>query len=156
MFGQLLTWMQESKSYRYIVATCNDVQPLLNISQGALLRRFDDIFFVDLPNEGERKEILKIQNAKYNAEIPEDWVGKLDGFTGAEIEKLCKSSRYEGAEAALALTHTVFEQNKELINTMRSWATKNARPANKGFIDKKAKTATASKTKIKRTFKRRK
>lgn len=130
MFGQLLTWMQESKSSKYIVATSNDIQPLLNISQGALLRRFDDIFFVDLPNVEERKEIIKIQNAKYNSDIPEDWAEKLKNYTGAEIEKLCISSMYEGKEKALALTHTVYEQNKELIDEMRRWAKKNARPAN--------------------------
>ena len=132
MFGQLLTWMQEANSTKYIVATSNDVQPLLNISQGALLRRFDDIFFVDLPNTEERKEILKIQNKRYKADIPEDWADHLDNFTGAEIEKLCACSKYEGADRAKSLARTVYAQNKTLIDSMRNWANKNARPANAG------------------------
>lgn len=134
MFGQLLTWMQESKSPRYIVATANDMEPLLAISQGALLRRFDDIFFVDLPNKEERKEIIQIQNKKYKAAIPEEWCDVLKNYTGAEIEKICKSSLYEGAETALKLTKTVYNQNRSVIDRMRTWAKDNARPANAGAV----------------------
>ena len=140
MFGQLLTWMQESKSTKYIVATANDMEPLLAVSQGALLRRFDDIFFVDLPTAEERKAIIDIHNAKYNSEIPQDWVGQLENYTGAEIEKICKSSRYEGPEKALELTHTIYDQNTAAINKMRNWAKKNARPANAFTEDIKAVT----------------
>ena len=129
MFGQLLTWMQESKSSKYIVATANDMAPLLAVSQGALLRRFDDIFFVDLPNSEERVEILKIHNAKYKANIPESWAGRLENYTGAEIEKICKSSLYEGPEKAFSLTKTIYMQNRGAIDKMRNWARANARHA---------------------------
>jgi SpoVK/Ycf46/Vps4 family AAA+-type ATPase len=46
VFGTLLTWMQETKSPVYVVATANDVRSL----RPELLRRFDDVMFVDLPN----------------------------------------------------------------------------------------------------------
>ena len=130
MFGQLLTWMQESTSSKYIVATANDMAPLLAVSQGALLRRFDDIFFVDMPNKGEREEIIAIHNRKYKAQLPEDWAGTPRNYTGAEIEKLCKTSLYEGPDNALKLTKTIYAQNKAMIDKMRTWAGDNARPAN--------------------------
>ena len=131
MFGKLLTWMQESKKPKFIVATCNDIQPLLEASHGALIRRFDDIFFVDTPSESEKAEILAIHNAKYAATIPAKLIPKMQDWTGAEIEKLCKSSRFEGVEKAFANIRPIYEQNKELFTKMRAWAGHNARPANR-------------------------
>lgn len=131
MFGKLLTWMQESGKAKFIVATCNDIQPLLEASHGALIRRFDDIFFVDTPNEIEKAEILAIHNKKYGSEIPEKHIKSMHNWTGAEIEKLCKSSRFEGVDQAMAMIRPIYEQNKELFTKMRDWAGKNARPANK-------------------------
>jgi SpoVK/Ycf46/Vps4 family AAA+-type ATPase len=132
MFGQLLTWMQESDAKHYIVATCNDIRPLLEISQGALLRRFDDVFFLDLPSAEERRQILEIHNAKYGSEIPEELMGKpTENWTGAEIEKLCKTSLFEGNKAAYASIRPIFIQNKAKIQDTRKWAKDNARLANK-------------------------
>jgi SpoVK/Ycf46/Vps4 family AAA+-type ATPase len=131
MFGKLLTWMQESKKPKFIVATCNDIQPLLEASHGALIRRFDDVFFVDTPSESEKAEILAIHNAKYAADIPANLTHKMQDWTGAEIEKLCKSSRFEGVEKAFANIRPIYEQNKELFTKMRAWAGHNARPANR-------------------------
>ncbi len=130
MFGKLLTWMQESKKPKFIVATCNDIQPLLEVSHGALIRRFDDVFFVDTPSDSEKKEILKIHNKKYAAQVPEEAVSSMHNWTGAEIEKLCKSSRFEGFEQAMANIRPIYHQNKNLFEKMRDWANKNARPAN--------------------------
>lgn len=142
MFGKLLTWMQESKKPKFIVATCNDISPLLQASHGALLRRFDDIFFVDTPNDSEKAEILEIHNAKYNADVPESYVPKMLNWTGAEIEKLCKSSRFEGNEQAFAMIRPIYDQNKEAFEKMRAWASKNARPANETVIVAQQKRLT--------------
>ena len=144
MFGKLLTWMQESKTPKFIVATCNDIQPLLEASHGALIRRFDDIFFVDTPTESEKEEILKIHNAKYKAEIDEKMISKMNNWTGAEIEKLCKSSRFEGSDQAFSNIRPIYEQNKELFENMRKWANKNARPANRPAAKKSAKKKDTS------------
>ena len=131
MFGQLLTWMQESDSKHYIMATCNDIRPLLEISQGALLRRFDDVFFLDLPSETERKEILKIHNEKYGSNVPEEYMGpQTENWTGAEIEKLCKTSLFEGNQAAYESIRPIFVQNRSKIQDTRKWAKDNARIAN--------------------------
>jgi len=148
MFGKLLTWMQESKKPKFIVATCNDIQPLLEASHGALIRRFDDIFFVDTPSHSEKLEILTIHNAKYGANIPETLVAQMENWTGAEIEKLCKSSRFEGVDNAFANIRPIYEQNKELFSKMRSWAGHNARPANRPHVIQEAAPKAQNKRKL--------
>jgi len=130
MFGYLLTWMQESKTRKYIVATCNDISDLLQISQGALIRRFDDVFFVDLPSLEERKEIVEIMNARYKTRIFSEIAQSMDGWTGAEIEKFHIASIYDGTQEAFENIHPIFKQNETLIEKARNWAKMNARLAN--------------------------
>jgi len=133
MFGQLLTWMQESKAKHYIVATCNDIDDLFAISQGALIRRFDDIFFVDLPSEEERREIYQIMLRRYNVSDPA--FSALDAgifreWTGAEIEKFVKNALYDGIGKALENIRPIAQQNREKIEKAREWAKWNAISAN--------------------------
>jgi hypothetical protein len=133
MFGQLLTWMQESKAKHYIVATCNDIDDLFAISQGALIRRFDDIFFVDLPSEEERREIYQIMLRRYNVNDPA--FSALDiaifrEWTGAEIEKFVKNALYDGIGKALENIRPIAQQNREKIEKAREWAKWNAISAN--------------------------
>ncbi len=130
MFGYLLTWMQESKKPKYICATANDMGDLMAISQGALLRRFDDIFFVDLPSQSERIEVLKIMNRRYKTNISSDYVNRMDGWTGAEIEKFTIASIYDGIEDAFVNIKPVYHQNREAIEKARDWSKSNARAAN--------------------------
>ena len=130
MFGYLLTWMQESKKPKYIVATCNDIDDLLQISQGALLRRFDDVFFLDVPSRKERLEILRIMNKRYGQTIDEELVSKMTDWTGAEIEKFVIGSVYEGVDKAMAMTRPIYHKNRERIDAARRWALENARYGN--------------------------
>ena len=62
IFSTILTWMQEKMSPVFVVATANNI----NLLPPELLRkgRFDEIFFVDLPNEEERKKIFEIHLVK--------------------------------------------------------------------------------------------
>jgi SpoVK/Ycf46/Vps4 family AAA+-type ATPase len=62
MFGTLLTWMQERECPVFLVATANDIEAL----PPELLRkgRFDEIFFVDLPDLEARSAILAIHLRK--------------------------------------------------------------------------------------------
>ena len=64
LFGQFLTWMQEKSSIVFIVATANDISgiPAEFFRRG----RFDELFFVDLPNKKESEAILKIHLEKRN------------------------------------------------------------------------------------------
>jgi SpoVK/Ycf46/Vps4 family AAA+-type ATPase len=135
MVGMLLTFMQECDEDVYFIATCNDMDVLLRISQGALLRRFDDIFFVDLPTKEERKEIIKIKAVEYKVELEgeeqvEEMAGRSDGWTGAEIEKWIRNSLYDGLDVARANIRPISVQNREVIDKARQWAMYNAIAAN--------------------------
>jgi hypothetical protein len=128
-FGIFLQEMQELKEPVYFVATCNDIDQLLAVSQGAFIRRFDDVFFLDLPTESERIDILEFMEHKHNTELA-GILPSFEGWSGAEIEKFIIASMYEGAESAAENIHPVYEQNKESIDKARTWARSNARPAN--------------------------
>ena len=92
VFGTLLTWMQETSAPVYVIATANDVRSL----KPELLRRFDDVFWVDLPNSSDRQQVLSVHLAKrqkdpaaFNLAAVAD---RTWGFTGAELEKVVKSA----------------------------------------------------------------
>jgi hypothetical protein len=127
MFGHLLTWWQETKARVFFFATANEMEPLLNISQGALLRRFDDIFFMDVPTQQERLQILEIMNRRYNTAIDPGVTAKMQNWTGAEIEKFVKASVFDGADEAFENIHPIYLQNKVNIDKVRNWAKDNAR-----------------------------
>lgn len=89
IFGSFLTWMQEKESPVFVMATANRIEKL----PGEFLRkgRFDEIFFVDLPNPQEREAIFNIHLSKRRSDIGRfdlDQLAKVsEGFSGAEIEQ---------------------------------------------------------------------
>jgi hypothetical protein len=95
--GAILQWMQERKGEAFVVATANDIEVILQNAPELLRKgRFDEIFFVDLPNLSERPEIVK---AALRASIPAARLPGLkidlkkvaaatDKFTGAEVASL--------------------------------------------------------------------
>jgi hypothetical protein len=89
VFGSFLSWMQEKTAPVFVVATANDVTQL----PPEMLRkgRWDDLFFVDLPNETERQAIWRIVIARHHRDPNEfDLVAlakATDGLTGSEIEQ---------------------------------------------------------------------
>jgi hypothetical protein len=97
VFGSMLSWMQEKSSPVFVVATANDVTQL----PPEFLRkgRFNEIFFVDLPNQEEREAIWRIQIAKYGRD-PKSYdliqlARATEGWTGAEIEQVFIDAMYE-------------------------------------------------------------
>ena len=108
LFGTFLTWMQEKTSTTFVVATANDITKL----PPELLRkgRFDEIFFVGLPKEDERRKIFEIHISKRRKQdIVGIDVGKLvsktSGYSGADIEGVVKEAvEYAFTEGADALT----------------------------------------------------
>lgn len=106
ILGSLLTWMAERKSRVFIVGTSNDIQQL----PPELLRkgRFDEIFFVDLPDRATRQQIFRIHLQK--REIPVNTIDltllaeQADGFTGAEIEQAVVAGLYSVCARKKALT----------------------------------------------------
>jgi SpoVK/Ycf46/Vps4 family AAA+-type ATPase len=96
LFGALLTWMQERRADVFLVATSNDVFGL----PPELLRkgRFDEIFFVDLPDPEDREAIFRIHLQRHKQKPDRVHLGQLvdstDGFSGAEIEQAVVAALY--------------------------------------------------------------
>ena len=116
LFGQFLTWMQEKKNTVFIIATANNISglPLEFLRKG----RFDELFFVDLPNKEERAKILEIHlknRHKWNKEIDVIPVVKLtDGYCGADLEAIVKDAI---EEAFLSGNSIVTSEN--LLNSQK-------------------------------------
>jgi SpoVK/Ycf46/Vps4 family AAA+-type ATPase len=97
MFGSLLTWMQEHKYPVFLVATANDIEAL----PPELLRkgRFDEIFFVNLPEADTRKDIFAIHLKKRKRDPKlfdlDALAGASSGYSGAEIEQAIISAMNE-------------------------------------------------------------
>ncbi len=96
ILGSFLSWMQDRKGEVFIVATANDIERL----PPEFLRkgRFDEIFFVDLPDQETRREIFKIhlegrgqRSDRFDLEI---LATQTDGFSGSEIEEVVVSGLY--------------------------------------------------------------
>lgn len=96
LLGSFLSWMQDRKAPVFVAATCNNVTVL----PPELIRkgRFDEIFFVDLPNAAERRAIFEVQLSRHKQSIAEFSLEKLiaaaHGYSGAEIEAAIKSAMY--------------------------------------------------------------
>jgi SpoVK/Ycf46/Vps4 family AAA+-type ATPase len=142
IFGSFLTWMQEKQSPVFVMATANRIEKL----PGEFLRkgRFDEIFFVDLPNAVERKEIFRIHLKKRRNDIArfdlEQLATACDGFSGAEIEQALIAAMYESFAqqreftqldilAATKATQPLSRTMTEQVVALREWAQRRARPA---------------------------
>ena len=92
LFGQFLTWLQEKENTVFVVATANDITafPPEFLRKG----RFDEVFFIDFPNEEEREKIFKIhleKRGKLNDKINlKELAEKTMGYCGADIEEVVK------------------------------------------------------------------
>ena len=143
MFGSLLTWMQEHQASVFLVATANDIEAL----PPELLRkgRFDEIFFVDLPDKQTRKEIFAIHLNKRKRDPAKFDLDALaaaaDGFSGAEIEQAVISAMHEAFSNKRELaTQDVLDvvaaspplsvTMAEHVNALRAWAKSRCMPAN--------------------------
>ncbi len=142
VFGSFITWLQEKTSPVFVIATANDV----SMMPPELLRkgRFDEIFFVDMPTEAERREIIGIHLEKKKRD-PEGFdlprlARSMRGFSGAEIEQAVVGALYDAffegsdldddrveraANEVIPLSMTM----KEKIDELREWANTRARSA---------------------------
>ena len=133
LFGNFLTWMQEKESPTFVVATANDITKL----PPELMRkgRFDEIFYVGLPDEEERKRIFEIHISKRRSQDLNgirviDLVKKSKGFSGADIESVVKdavesafadgknSIETQDIISAISNTHSLSEIMKEDLDKM--------------------------------------
>ena len=142
LLASFLSWMQDRKAPVFVAATCNNVTVL----PPELIRkgRFDELFFVDLPNQTERKQIFAIQLAKRKRN-PADFdlekvAAAAQGYSGAEIDAAVQGGLYAAYSErkplstqslldALAQTVPLSTTRAEEIATLRAWACTRAVPA---------------------------
>lgn len=95
LFGTFLTWLQENESLAFVVATANDITKM----PPELLRkgRFDEVFYIGMPNHKERENIFRIhilkrrpQDLKYIDLL--ELADKTNGFSGADIEGVVRDA----------------------------------------------------------------
>ncbi|MEP7119170.1 MAG: AAA family ATPase [Acidobacteriota bacterium] len=135
VLGTLLTWMSERRSRVFIVATSNDIEAL----PPELIRkgRFDEIFFVDLPDAASRHEIFAIHLGKRGQDVAAYDLARLvaltDGYSGAEIEQavICAIYDSRAEQCATGTAHVAAEIARtrplsivmaERIAALRAWA----------------------------------
>ena len=142
LLASFLSWMQDKKSPVFVAATCNNVTVL----PPELIRkgRFDELFFVDLPNQAERKQIFSIQLTKRKRNPSEFDLEKAaaaaKGYSGAEIDAAVQGALYAAYSEkkalttqslldALAQTVPLSTTRAEEIAALRDWARTRAVPA---------------------------
>jgi hypothetical protein len=142
LLGSFLSWMQDRKAPVFVAATCNNVAVL----PPELIRkgRFDELFFVDLPNQAERKQIFSIQLARRKRNAAdfdlEQVATAANGYSGAEIDAAVQGALYAAYSEkkslntqllidALAQTVPLSTTRAEEIAALREWAKTRAVPA---------------------------
>ncbi|GBE24444.1 ATP-dependent zinc metalloprotease FtsH 3 [bacterium BMS3Bbin02] len=142
ILGTFLRWMQDHEADVFIVATANDVTSL----PPEFLRRgrFDEIFFVDLPELSARRAILELHMTRRNLDTAEFDIDMLaeatTGFSGAEIESSIVGALYRSLddETTVTVDHILDEvsatvplsqSRPEDIARLRAWAQNRAVPA---------------------------
>ena len=98
VLATFITWLSEKSKPVFVIATANNIEalPLEIIRKG----RFDEVFFLDLPNIEERKEIFKIQLKQFR---PNRWktfdyitlAKHTEAFSGAEIRQTIIEAMYQ-------------------------------------------------------------
>jgi len=142
IFSTFLTWMQEHRTPVFVAATANRI----NLLPAEILRkgRFDQVFFVDLPGDEERKEILSIhlrRNGLDPAAFDLMLLGSATrGWNGAEIEQAVIQARITAHAQKIDVTQNdllaafgkiipLSRTMEEQIKAIRSWARTRALPA---------------------------
>lgn len=143
ILGHFLYWLQESRARVFVVSTANNVSRL----PPELFRRgrFDELFFVDLPNPDERREIIKLYAVRYKLPLDQGLLGELvdasEGFAGSDLQAavadVAKEVVIKGDGAIndgfwrRVFTNVVplLRTNPEAIETIRAWGRERAVPA---------------------------
>ncbi|MDP2956316.1 MAG: AAA family ATPase [Longimicrobiales bacterium] len=135
ILGSFLSWMQDRRGDVFVVATANDIKRL----PPEFLRkgRFDEIFFVDLPDDETRREVFRI-HLKGRGQDPGafdlDALGaETEGFSGSEIEQVVVSALYTAFSATARVdtaalmaevraTRPLSVTMAEHMSALRAWA----------------------------------
>jgi SpoVK/Ycf46/Vps4 family AAA+-type ATPase len=142
LMGAFLSWMQERRSPVFVAATSNDVTAL----PPELIRkgRFDEMFFVDLPNAAERRSILSLQLSQRKQNVAqfdlEQLAAAAQGYSGAEIGAAIQTAMFdcfagkkpvttEAILQALRWSVPLSTSRAEDVQALRDWARTRAVPA---------------------------
>jgi hypothetical protein len=142
LLGAFSTWLQERTSAVFIVATANDVTAL----PPELLRRgrFDELFFVDLPDVRARRTILAVHLRKRGRDPAEYDVGLLadrsENFSGAELEQVVVAGLHRAFAAGREMESAdmryvaeemvpLYQTYEESIKALREWSIGRCRSA---------------------------
>jgi len=126
VFGTFLSWMQEKTAAVFVMATANQISllPPEMMRKG----RFDEIFFIDLPTDTERRVIFSLHlKARLKAgpalgslpvgdELLDSLVSATEGFSGAEIEQVVIAACFDAFNERRALTGD--DLLHEIVNTV--------------------------------------
>ncbi len=153
VMATLLTWMQEKRSPVFIVATANQITHL----PPELLRkgRFDEIFFVGLPSDEERREIFelhlkRLRDTQFRQFDLDRLVAVSAGYSGAELACAITDAMHQGFAdnrefgtddivVALRSTYPLSRTAQEAIDALRDWAQSGrARSASREFVKRPA------------------
>jgi hypothetical protein len=159
LVGHFLYWLQEARARVFVVATANDISKL----PAELFRRgrFDEIFFVDLPNVEERRDIIRLYSKRYLGASPDDdLLGELvrlsDGFAGSDLEAAASEIAKDAITSGVASSDPtqwkrVFsnyvplsQTNPDQVEAIRTWGRERAVPASGRPIGGNASTAGAT------------
>lgn len=140
-----LTWMQEREAPVFVFATANDHTQIPT----EFMRRFDEVFFVDLPNEHERKDIFSVLLKKYKRNPVDfnlgDLAGASNNYSGSEIEKAIVSALFRGFSDSSRKIHTkdilnalgtfkpLYIMREDHLKDMRKWAKNSCVLANRSY-----------------------
>lgn len=144
IFSRFLTWMQEKEGLVFIAATANEIDLLAPefLRKG----RFDEIFFVDLPNEDERAEIFGVHLKKRKQDVTRFNLRNLAkatvNFSGSEIEQVVISALFDAYDqkrrleekdlySAIGKTVPLATTMAEDIKKIKRWALDRAVKASK-------------------------
>lgn len=144
LFGKLLSWMSDKTASVFVVATANNIAGLP--PEFTRKGRFDEIFFVDLPNETERDAILRAHLARYGVSTPsaltmEVTVADTEGFSGAELAAVVEEALdlMDSSDDVVLLPSHLMEataatvpysrRNPDALTELRAWAATSARRA---------------------------
>ena len=142
VLGLFLDFLQSRREGIFVCATTNTLHALPQEIMRA--GRFDAVFFVDLPNRGEREAILKVIFEKYglekNTAVDELLIDATENFSGAEIEQAVIEALYEylGSDTGISdftLLRTIKRMlplavtMEEHITALRTWYASRARCA---------------------------
>jgi SpoVK/Ycf46/Vps4 family AAA+-type ATPase len=135
VLGTFLTWLAEQRSRIFVVATANDITTL----PPELIRkgRFDEIFFVDLPGQDARAEIIAIHARRRGLTLSPAELAALasrcSGFSGAEIEQAIVAALYSAHSTKQLVSATLVAHEMqttrplavvmaEKVAALRAWA----------------------------------